>query len=98
MIINHKGHYTNPRLSIFCSNKHIYIQVIDDINNKTLFFISTLKLKNKKNLIFYIINNLIKNLLKFGIKKLNFNKKNKIHFCGRIKKVITTLNKFNLII
>jgi large subunit ribosomal protein L18 len=97
MIINYKGNYTKPRLSIFCSNKHIYIQVIDDINNKTLFFISTLNLKNKKNLIFYIINNLIKNLLKFGIKKLNFNK-NKIHFCGRIKKVITILNKFNLII
>ncbi len=31
-----KGTSTRPRLSVFRSNKNIYVQLIDDINGKTL--------------------------------------------------------------
>jgi large subunit ribosomal protein L18 len=37
-----KGSPNRPRLSIFRSNRHIYAQVIDDKNGKTLFSLSTL--------------------------------------------------------
>ena len=33
-----------PRLSVFRSNANIYAQVIDDVNNKTLVSISSLKM------------------------------------------------------
>ena len=36
------------RLSVFRSNKHIYCQIIDDINQKTLCSSSTLDLNIKK--------------------------------------------------
>lgn len=41
------------RLSVFISNKHIYVQLIDDVNSKTIVSTSTKSLKlvgaNKKN-------------------------------------------------
>lgn len=37
-----KGSPNRPRLSVFRSNRHIYAQVIDDQNSKTLFSLSTL--------------------------------------------------------
>ena len=47
-----KGTVERPRLSIFRSNRHIFAQLIDDINSKTLFSVSDLKAKKgaKKNL------------------------------------------------
>ena len=36
-----------PRLSVFRSSKHIYVQIIDDTNMKTLVSSSDLKLKSK---------------------------------------------------
>lgn len=36
-----------PRLSVFRSNKAIYVQLVDDENNKTLFSVNSLKLKAK---------------------------------------------------
>lgn len=43
-----------PRLSVFKSCKHLYVQIIDDVNSKTLVATSTLnaevvKLLNKKD-------------------------------------------------
>jgi len=35
------------RLSVFRSNQHIYAQIIDDKQNKTLVYVSDLKLKGK---------------------------------------------------
>jgi large subunit ribosomal protein L18 len=45
------GKKNQPRLAIFRSNKHIYAQLIDDENGKTLAFSSTLKkpILNKVN-------------------------------------------------
>ncbi|MEM7616906.1 MAG: 50S ribosomal protein L18 [Pseudomonadota bacterium] len=37
-----------PRLSVFRSNKHIYAQIIDDVNGKTLVSFSTKAVEFKK--------------------------------------------------
>ena len=37
-----KGTLERPRLSVYRSNEHIYAQIIDDINSKTLVACSTL--------------------------------------------------------
>ena len=44
-----KGTPDRPRLSVFKSNKHFYIQLIDDVNGKTLASVSDKEIKNKKN-------------------------------------------------
>ena len=41
------GSQEKPRLHVFKSNKHIYVQFVDDMNQKTLFTISTLSNDNK---------------------------------------------------
>lgn len=38
-----KGELAKPRLSVFRSNKHIYAQIIDDINEVTLVSASSLE-------------------------------------------------------
>jgi len=45
-----KGTSERPRLSVFRSNQHIYAQVIDDINSKTLISCSTLDSELKEQL------------------------------------------------
>jgi large subunit ribosomal protein L18 len=42
-----KGTSECPRLSIFCSNQHIYAQIIDDINFNTLVACSSLEAEVK---------------------------------------------------
>lgn len=37
-----KGCSLKPRLSVVKTNKHVYVQLIDDVEGKTLAFISTL--------------------------------------------------------
>lgn len=44
-----KGTADRPRLSIFKSNKHFYIQLIDDASRKTLASVSDKEIKSKKN-------------------------------------------------
>ncbi len=41
------GTPTKPRLSVFRSNAHISVQLIDDINSKTLASVSDLKVSEK---------------------------------------------------
>lgn len=43
-----KGTKTCPRLSVFRSNQHIYIQLIDDNQGKTLASLNDLKIKKDK--------------------------------------------------
>ena len=42
------GNVLKPRLVVFRSNKHLYIQLIDDEKNKVLAAVSDLKMKSKK--------------------------------------------------
>jgi large subunit ribosomal protein L18 len=44
------GTETCPRMTVFKSNKHIYAQLIDDVNGKTLIASSTLDSEVKSNL------------------------------------------------
>ena len=45
-----KGKINRPRLCIFKSNKHIYAQAIDDINNKTIAASSSICPKLKQHI------------------------------------------------
>ena len=90
--MNKKGTKNRPRLCIFRSNKHIYAQVIDDINHKTIITSSSLS-KNLKNLIkssknceaAEIVGKDIGNKLKEkGIDMIIFDRGNKLYH-GRIK-------------
>jgi large subunit ribosomal protein L18 len=47
---NVKGTLERPRLSVYRSNEHIYAQIIDDTNSKTLLSCSTLDRSIKLNL------------------------------------------------
>lgn len=44
-----KGTVDRPRLSVFKSNKHFYIQLIDDASGRTLASVSDKEIKSKKN-------------------------------------------------
>lgn len=80
------------RLSIFKSNKNIYVQVINDLEQKTIVSYSSLnknfKLKKKstKIIAFYIGQELYKKILIENFNKIFFDKKKKYH--GRIKALI----------
>jgi large subunit ribosomal protein L18 len=43
-----KGDQQRPRLSVYISNRHIYAQVIDDLNGATLVAASSLSPEIKK--------------------------------------------------
>jgi large subunit ribosomal protein L18 len=45
-----KGTATCPRLSVFRSNKHVVLQLIDDEKNKSLLQMSDLKIIQKKKI------------------------------------------------
>ena len=47
--INMHGTMTRPRLFVFRSNQHIYVQVIDDQSRKTLASFSSLLYKQEKD-------------------------------------------------
>lgn len=42
------GSASKPRLAVFRSNKHLYVQLIDDDKNRVLAAVSDLKVKSKK--------------------------------------------------
>ncbi len=44
------GDSTRPRLTVFCSLKSISVQVIDDVNSKTLASASSKEIKQGKNI------------------------------------------------
>jgi len=41
------GNTERPRMTVFKSNKYMYVQIIDDTNSKTLVAMSTQKMKSK---------------------------------------------------
>ncbi len=88
-----KGTKERPRLSVFRSNKHIYCQLIDDLEGRTLLSASSLELKNskvdkkftRKVAIAFEVGKLIaKKALKKGIKKVVFDR-GCYKYHGRVK-------------
>jgi len=81
------GTKERPRLSVFRSSKHIYVQAIDDENQHTIASSSSLEIKEKltKSEKAKIVGKLIaERLLQKNIKKVVFDR-NGYKYAGRIK-------------
>ena len=97
-IIRHKrvrakiiGSKERPRLSVYRSNKHVFLQLIDDEKKKTLLSISDKAPKNKKKatkseLSYEAGKSLAKKAIEAGIKKIVFDRGGYI-YKGRVQKV-----------
>tara|TARA_B100000686_G_C16681417_1_gene912170 strand:- start:520 stop:861 length:342 start_codon:yes stop_codon:yes gene_type:complete len=96
-----KRNSVRSRLSIFRSNKNIYVQVIDDTSGKTLASASSLEkeLRSKKNVNFSIeekIGDLIaKRSIEKGIKKVVFDK-GSYAYHGKVKAIAESARKSGL--
>lgn len=77
-----------PRLAIFRSNEHIYAQLIDDSQNKTLFSESDLKMQKgvKKEKAYEVGKNIAQRALKSKIKEVVFDRGGFVYH-GRVAEV-----------
>ena len=97
------GDSEKPRLCVFRSLKHIYAQLVDDSNGKTILTVSTLakdlkgKMKNcdNKEAAALIGTNLAKKCLEKGIKKVVFDRSGYLYH-GRIKALADAARKEGL--
>lgn len=81
------GTAERPRLSVFKSNKHFFIQLIDDGIGNTLLSVSDKEIKNKKSNKAYELGKFIaKKAGSLGIKKIVFDRGG-YKFHGLIKNV-----------
>jgi large subunit ribosomal protein L18 len=81
------GTKERPRLVISRSNRSMFAQIIDDVENKTIIGMSTLSLKmkaTKKEQSFKLGENVAKEALKKGVKKVSFDRNN-YRYLGRVK-------------
>jgi len=83
-----KGRAERPRVAIFRSNRHIYLQAIDDQKKNTIASASDLKDKD-------LVQKLAKDLIDKKIKKIVFDRSGyKYH--GNIEKIADGLRKAGL--
>jgi len=93
-----KGTKTKPRLSVFRSNRQIYVQLIDDNAQKTLVSASSLEIKKplKKTEAAEKVGELIaERALKAGIKEAIFDR-GAYKYHGRVKAVAEAARKKGL--
>lgn len=98
------GTPTSPRISVFRSNKHIYTQIIDDINRKTLVAASSLTKEvaeklgglNKSQQAEQVGKALAERALNANIKDVVFDRSG-YRYHGRIKSVAEGARKGGLI-
>lgn len=90
-----KGTAKRPRLSIFISNKHIYLQVVNDIDQKTIVSISTIKDKKSIDSAIKMAKNFSKKLEELKIKSLVFDRRGK-KFHGIVKAIAEELKTNNI--
>ncbi|MGX7592488.1 50S ribosomal protein L18 [Candidatus Karelsulcia muelleri] len=93
------GNLKRPRISVFRSNKHIYVQIIDDLTHQTLLSYSSKKKSNVKitktkmaRKIGMILGEKAK---KIGIYKLVFDRNGYLYH-GRVKALAEGLRKTGL--
>lgn len=99
------GIKNKPRLSVFKSNKHVYAQIIDDIEQKTLVSCSTVEkviknsiaLLNNRKASFLVGNYIGRKALRNGIFKIQFDRVNK-KYIGRIQALIEGIRNSGLYI
>ncbi|MGX7592894.1 50S ribosomal protein L18 [Candidatus Karelsulcia muelleri] len=96
------GNLKRPRISVFRSNKHIYVQIIDDVNHQTLLTYSSLtltltltKTKSKTKIARKIGMILGEKAKKIGIYKLVFDRNGYLYH-GRVKALADGLRKTGL--
>lgn len=97
--IKNLGTQTTPRLSVFKSNKHIYLQLINDKIGHTICATSSLKLKKSlnKNNCFLIGQELNKEAFTLNIKSAIFPYSNYLYH-GKISSVLSGLRNNNFLI
>lgn len=80
------GTAEKPRLAVFRSNKYLYAQIIDDTKGKTLFSVSSLKMKMPSSLesAKEVGKNISKSALEGGVKKAVFDRGGFL-YTGKIK-------------
>lgn len=84
-----KGTSSRPRLAVFRSSKHIYAQIIDDQQRKTIAAVSDLKLTDKKvksDKAYEIGKKLAEDALKKEIKTVVFDRGGFLYH-GRVEKL-----------
>ncbi|MEA4839879.1 MAG: 50S ribosomal protein L18 [Bacteroidales bacterium] len=87
-----------PRMTVFRSNKQIYVQIIDDKAGKTLAAASSLKLEekvNKKEQAAKVGEIIAKNALEAGISSVVFDRNGYLYH-GRVKEVADAARKGGL--
>ena len=92
------GTAEKPRLSVFRSNKQIYVQIIDDKSGKTLAAASSLKMDekvNKQEQAAKVGEMIAKNALEAGINDVVFDRNGYLYH-GRIKEVAEAARKGGL--
>lgn len=98
------GTAKRPRLSVFRSNKHMYLQVIDDDAAKTLVAandlqkaVKTKKGDTKTDIAGGVAQHLAENLTKKKIKQVVFDR-GSYRYHGRVKKVAETLREKGILV
>lgn len=92
------GTAERPRLSVYRTNQHIYTQLIDDTQGKTLIAVNSLQFKEKltnKEKVKKIAEILTEKILAKGIKKIVFDR-NGFSYKGRIKLLAEELRQKGL--
>jgi large subunit ribosomal protein L18 len=87
-----------PRMTVFRSNKQIYVQIIDDKAGKTLAFASSLKLEekvSKKDQATKVGELISKNAKDAGISEVVFDRNGYLYH-GRVKEVADAARKGGL--
>jgi large subunit ribosomal protein L18 len=87
-----------PRLSVFRSNQHIYAQIIDDIQGKTLVSANSLQIKDKltnKEKVLKVAEMLSQKAQDKNIKKIVFDR-NGFSYKGRVKLLAEKLRELGL--
>lgn len=92
------GTAEKPRMTVFRSNKQIYVQIIDDKSGKTLASASSLKIEekvNKKEQAAKVGEIISKNALEAGITSVVFDRNGYLYH-GRVKEVADAARKGGL--
>jgi len=92
------GTAEKPRMTVFRSNKQIYVQLIDDKSGKTLASASSLKMEekvNKKEQAAKVGEMISKNALEAGITNVVFDRNGYLYH-GRVKEVADAARKGGL--
>lgn len=94
---NIKGDSERPRVSVFRSNKFIFVQIIDDSIGHTIASASTLKMENAKNVeaAKEVAKIAARQALSKSVKKVVFDR-GRYQYKGRVKALADTLREEGL--